>query len=142
MSVMNGALRRPNGKIRRGISRREVVELAEACYRADPAGSISIARLCRIVGLSERGLRNAFYDVRGMSPKRSMLRDRLQGVRRALRNQRARDTTVTSVATDHGFYELGRFAGAYKELFGEVPSETLRGAANSPWITAARERQL
>ena len=137
---MNAALRRPNRKIRRVISRRDVVELAEACYRADPAGSISIARLCRIVGLSERGLRNAFYDVRGMSPKRSLLRDRLHGVRRALRNQRARDTTVTSVATDYGFYELGRFAGAYKELFGEAPSETLRGAANPPWITGARER--
>ena len=70
-----------------------------------------------------------------------MLRDRLQGVRRALRNQRAKDTTVTSVATGYGFYELGRFAGAYKELFGEVPSETLRGAANPPWMTGARERQ-
>lgn len=139
---MNAALGRPNRKIRRGTSRLEVVELAEACYRANPAASISIARLCRVVGLSERGLRNAFYDVRGMSPKRSMLRDRLEGVRRALRNQRARDTTVTSVATDHGFYELGRFAGAYKELFGEAPSETLRGTANPPWIAGAPERQL
>jgi transcriptional regulator GlxA family with amidase domain len=125
---MDAAFDQRGSKERRGISRREVVELAEACYRAHPGASIS--RLCRVVGLSERGLRNAFYDVRGMSPKQCMLRERLQGVRRALRDRTVKDMTVTSVATDYGFYELGRFAGAYKQLFGEAPSATLRGAGN------------
>jgi AraC family ethanolamine operon transcriptional activator len=69
-----------------------------------------------------------------------MLRDRLQGVRHALRNRHASGTTVTSVATDYGFYELGRFAGAYKELFGEAPSDTLRGTGKPLWMTGASER--
>ena len=94
-----------------------------------------------MVGLSERGLRNAFYDVRGMSPKQCMLQERLQSVRRVLRNRTVKGTTVTSVATDYGFYELGRFAGAYKQLFGEAPSATLRGAAKPHWINGAPERQ-
>jgi len=127
---MDAALERRASKTHRGISRRDVVELAEAWYRAHPGESISIPRLCRVVGLSERGLRNAFYDVRGMSPTQCMLRERLQGVRRALRDRTVKDMTVTSVATDYGFYELGRFAGAYKQLFGEAPSATLRGAGN------------
>lgn len=139
---MNPAVRQT---FRRGrpitISRREVVELAEACCRANPGTSIPIAQLCRLVGLSERGLRNAFYDVRGMSPKQSMLRERLHNVRRVLSDRTAGDATVTSVATDYGFYELGRFAGAYKQLFGEAPSETLR-AGKPHWINAAPERQL
>jgi AraC family ethanolamine operon transcriptional activator len=38
---------------------------------------------------------------------------------------RARDT-VTNVALELGFTELGRFAGKYQALFGEKPSQTLR----------------
>ena len=86
-----------------------------------------VASLCRLVGLSERGLRNAFYDVYGMSPKRWMLAQRLQRVRFALEHAGGASNTVTSIATNHGFYELGRFAAAYKAAFGEAPSETLRG---------------
>ena len=105
------------------------MQRAEAYARAHASTPVSIARLCRVVGLSERGLRNAFYGVRGMSPKRCMLAERLEGVRRALADAPARPGTVTGVAMRYGFYELGRFAGTYKDAFGESPSETLQGAS-------------
>jgi transcriptional regulator GlxA family with amidase domain len=110
-------------------SRRAVVERAEAYLRADAGNRVPLARICRLLGLSERGLRNAFYDVRGMSPQRYMRAERLEEARRALRQSDGRPTTVTGVATRYGFYELGRFAVTYRNAFGEAPSETLRGAS-------------
>jgi AraC family ethanolamine operon transcriptional activator len=110
----------------------ELVEQAEAYLRAHIDTRVPLARLSRHLGLSERGLRNAFYDVRGLSPTRSMLAQRLEGARRALSQASGRPTTVTGVATDFGFYELGRFAAAYRQAFGEAPSETLRGATRKP----------
>jgi AraC-like DNA-binding protein len=110
-------------------SRRDVVERAEAYLRADAGGRVPLAKVCRLLGLSERGLRNAFYDVRGMSPQRYMRAERLEKVRRELSRNTGRSTTVTGVATRHGFYELGRFAATYRHAFGEAPSETLRASA-------------
>jgi AraC family ethanolamine operon transcriptional activator len=110
-------------------SREDVVECAESYVRAHPATPTSMATLCRVVGRSERGLRKAFYDVRGMSPKRCLLAERLRGVRQALSNDGVGAISVTGVATAYGFYELGRFAGIYKREFGEAPSETLRAAS-------------
>jgi transcriptional regulator GlxA family with amidase domain len=82
--------------------------------RPNVGSQVPLSRLCRIVGLSERGLRNAFYDVRGIAPKRSLLAQRLQGVRRALRNSTARSNTGTNIATEFGFNELGRLAAIYR----------------------------
>jgi AraC family ethanolamine operon transcriptional activator len=115
------------GRLSAMTSQQEVVELAEAYLRAHMSTPVPVSRLCRLVGLSERGLRNAFYGVHGMSPKRWMLAERLQGARRALSHKSTRGITVTGVATDYGFYELGRFSATYKERFGEAPSQTLRG---------------
>jgi transcriptional regulator GlxA family with amidase domain len=108
-------------------SQEQAVERAEAYLRAHTVSRVPLSRLCQIVGLSERGLRNAFYGVRGMSPKRSILAARLRDVRSALSHSDTTETTVARIATEYGFYELGRFAATYKEAFGEAPSETLRG---------------
>jgi AraC-like DNA-binding protein len=50
---------------------------------------------------------------------------RMHLVRRALLSADRSKATVTSIVTDHGFWELGRFSVAYRALFGEAPSETL-----------------
>jgi transcriptional regulator GlxA family with amidase domain len=105
----------------------EIVERAEQLLRTRATEPIPIAHLSLLVGVSERGLRNAFNAVRGMSPKRFVIHDRLNEVRRALSEPRATHSTVTDIATEHGFFELGRFAGRYKAVFGETPSKTLRG---------------
>lgn len=110
-------------------SRLEAVERALVYSRAHAGAPVPISRLCRVVGLSERSLRNAFHRVRGTSPKQCLLAERLREARRALSETADRPTTVTDVATRFGFYELGRFAVTYRKVFGERPSDTLRGAS-------------
>ena len=70
-------------------SRMEIVERAEQLLRDRATEPIPIAHLSLLVGVSERGLRNAFNAVRGMSPKRFVIHDRLNEVRRALSDPRA-----------------------------------------------------
>jgi transcriptional regulator GlxA family with amidase domain len=116
------------------VSRRQIVEQVEAFLNARRSQTVPIAHLCHVVGVSERSLRNAFYDVRGMSPKQCVMRTRLDEVRRALRDARG---NVTTIATNYGFFELGRFAGAYKAVYGETPSETLRRSATASEMARA-----
>ena len=111
-------------------ARKAIVERAEQLLR-DRSEPLPIAHLSMLVGVSERGLRNAFNAVRGMSPKRFAIHDRLNEVRRALSDPHAPNATVTHIATEHGFFELGRFAGRYKAVFGETPSETLRSHSSA-----------
>ena len=107
------------------------MERAETYVRRHLDSPIPLSELCRVVGLSERALRNAFYGVHGVSPKRWILTERLLRIQSALSQPRSVALTVTSVAADHGFYQLGRFAGLYRRKFGERPSETLRAASKA-----------
>jgi AraC family ethanolamine operon transcriptional activator len=106
-------------------SRRHVFDVAEAFIKANISSPIELKHLCRLTRVSERTVRNAFHEGCGMSPKQFLLRARLNHVRETLR-ELGSQVTVTTVATDCGFSELGRFAGRYKATFGEYPSDTLR----------------
>ena len=110
-------------------SRRDLVARAVSLLREHVTDPVTMAELSRQAGVSERTLRAAFHDVIGLSPKQYAIAERLQAARHALYEAAPGTTTVTDVATAYGFYELGRFAGRYRETFGEVPSRTLHHVA-------------
>ena len=110
---------------------REAVRRAEEFLLAHLDTPVPMSRLSGLVGLSERGLRNAFYSVRGASPKKWMAAQRLQGARHTLSGDWSETCTVTRVAATYGFYQLGRFAALYRRTFGEAPSDTLRSNRKS-----------
>ena len=85
-----------------------------------------LAELCMAIGASERTLRMHCQNHLGMSPHRYLWLRRMHLVRRALVLADPSITTVTNVANNFGFAELGRFAVAYRKLFSELPSMTLR----------------
>jgi AraC-like DNA-binding protein len=123
---MNATTVRPARPSRARISRPQIVDRLEQFLRDHVDEPIQLAQLCDATGVSERSLRNACHAVCGTSPKRYLTRRRMEAVREALAAARP-GATVTRIATDYGFFELGRFAATYSSLFGERPSQTLRG---------------
>ena len=86
---------------------------------------ITLGRLCKVAGVGGRALAKIFESRRRMSPMHYVMERRLAAVHvRLLRSSTADE--VTKIATDLGFTHLGRFAIAYRETFGESPSQTLR----------------
>ena len=111
--------------VREPSRRHQIVRRAAELLRRHGADGIRIRDVSRAAGISERALRNAFHREIGLSPKQYEMRERLTAARQALCDVHAHDT-VTSIASAHGFLELGRFAGRYKHAFGESPSQTIR----------------
>jgi AraC-like DNA-binding protein len=90
-----------------------------------PDEPLYLSEICAAIGVSERTLRDCCQDHLGMGPHRYLWLRRMHLTRRALREAHSARTTVTDIATAHGFWELGRFAVEYRTLFDELPSATL-----------------
>lgn len=103
-----------------------IVAKFEEFLAANPDRAIYLTEICAATGTSERTLRAACEEHLGMGPIRFLTLRRMHLVRRALLRASASETNVTRIVTDQGFWELGRFSVAYRALFGEMPSETLR----------------
>jgi AraC-like DNA-binding protein len=103
----------------------DLVEQAERLALAHIDEPLHISTLCRTLEISERTLRKAFHKIHGLPPCRRLRMLRLSEARRALLAADYRRVTVTEIATEFGFLELGRFSVEYRKVFGESPSQTL-----------------
>jgi AraC-like DNA-binding protein len=114
---------------------RRIEEWIDAHY-ADPIGLMDLARAG---GIGVRSVQLAFQRLRGHSPMESVLQRRLRHARQRLGSGEL-GLSVTKVATDCGFYNLGRFSVRYRQMFGESPSQTLLrncGAIGSPHLVCS-----
>ena len=104
------------------------VRRAIEAMRSTPARDFTVSELAAIAGVSGRTLQRQFQAFLGKTPV-AVLRDvRLECARRALLRGSPR-TTITDVALRCGFLHLGRFSIAYREAYGEQPSQTLKRQA-------------
>ncbi|AGZ42472.1 AraC family transcriptional regulator [Actinoplanes friuliensis] len=93
---------------------------------AEPGRSFTAAELAGIAGVGIRVLQESFRQHVGVPPLTYLRRLRLEGVHAELSRAGPDQISVSEVATRWGFTHLGRFAGAYRERYGETPSQTLR----------------
>jgi AraC-like DNA-binding protein len=82
--------------------------------------------VCVKLAVSVRTLRQCCQDYYGIGPKRYLLLRRLHLAHRALLVANDASAQVTAIATQYGFWELGRFSVAYRHMFGESPRTTLQ----------------
>lgn len=105
---------------------RQIVARLERAVEERPEEMLSLSAICAAVGVAERTLNLACQEFLGQGAMQYARGRRLDLVRLRLLASDPAQTQVTSVAVHYGFWELGRFAQAYRLRFGERPSETLR----------------
>jgi AraC-like DNA-binding protein len=85
---------------------------------------LSISAIARAAFASQSTLYRAFHEVLNETPQSFVRKMRLNRIRHDLATEKEARCTITLLANRWGVGELGRFAGWYRELFGELPSET------------------
>ena len=86
---------------------------------------VYLAEICAAIGASERTLRTCCHEYLGMGPIHYLWLRRMHLAHQALLCADPVSATVTGIATEFGFWELGRFSVEYRTLFGETPSASL-----------------
>ena len=102
------------------------VRRAEEYINQNLANHISLEDLVEICGVSGRSLYNGFKRFRATTPMRFLKDRRLAAARDRLKTMDPSRESVTAIALDCGFTHLSRFAQDYRQMFGELPSETGR----------------
>lgn len=107
-----------------GIAPRHV-RRAEDFIEAHAHEPIGIDDISRVAGVSVRTLHKGFRDFRDTSPMEFLRSVRMERAHRDLL-EAGPGICVTEIATRWGFFQFGRFAGRYRDRYGEPPSATLR----------------
>jgi AraC family transcriptional regulator, ethanolamine operon transcriptional activator len=109
-----------------------IVKIAEDYALSHTDEPLYVSDLCRVAAVSERTLEYAFKEMMGLTPVTYLIRLRLHRVRQALLAATQGSTTVSAEALNWGFWHFGEFSRAYKDCFGELPSDTLRRKPSAP----------
>jgi AraC family ethanolamine operon transcriptional activator len=104
------------------VDRHRAARRAADFIHAHCSEEVSISGLCEATGTNRRTLHLGFMELYGIPPMKYLQALRLCKVRHHLLRSQDPNLKVTDIATSWGFNHLGRFAGAYRAFFGELPS--------------------
>jgi AraC-like DNA-binding protein len=105
-----------------------LVRNAVRIIEAHAARDLGLAELAQECGVTSRTLQYAFRHHLGCTPSDYLRRVRLDLVRQALRDGSVR--TVSDAAAMFGFFNPGRLASEYRQVFDENPRQTLQRSAS------------
>ncbi|RPE66988.1 AraC-like DNA-binding protein [Pacificibacter maritimus] len=102
-----------------------MVRQAEEYIIEHAADAPTLAEVANTLGISVRNLSMNFKKFRGCTLGQFLKEQRLQAARRELRAG-GQGRTVGQIAASLSYIHMGEFAKAYRERFGERPSDTLK----------------
>lgn len=106
--------------------RAEVVRRSRNLVLGAQGEPVTVLDLCRVCRLSRRALQASFLRETGVTPLVYMRALRLNEVRAKLASSSREELSIGAAAARFAFYHLSHFATDYRNLFGELPSETPR----------------
>jgi AraC family transcriptional regulator, ethanolamine operon transcriptional activator len=104
----------------------EIVRRSERILREHAEEPKTVLDLCVALRCSRRTLQTSFQRVANVTPVEYLRALRLNGVRRLLRSTSQDELMVGDAAAQWGFTHPSYFAREYRDLFGELPSQTPR----------------
>jgi len=84
----------------------------------------SVQQICENTQVPERTVRRLIRNKYSLSPKNYLNNLRLNEVRKGLKKD-SDHANVFQIASEYNFWHMGQFSRDYKQLFRELPSETL-----------------
>jgi AraC-like DNA-binding protein len=128
--IMSGSSNDAAADIGTRVRQRQLLlKRADTYLRSNVGQPYDSKALARAVGTTARNLQIHFQQAYGITPGEWARCVALHRVRDSLRCADAARFTVEGLARECGFTHMGRFARYYTELFGELPSVTLRKAS-------------
>lgn len=106
--------------------RAKLIAQAEQEMLASFEKPLTLKQLAQKLGSSSSALSYGFKELFGISPMRYLKVRRLNALRQRLKASYPDDCTITMLANQFGFWSAGHFARDYKDMFEELPSQTLR----------------
>ena len=92
---------------------------------SEPLQSLTVSSVVSNIHASSRSIQYCFSELLGMSPKKYLVRLRLNEIRKELNQSSPNEKTITNIANKYGVVNIGRFKQDYENFFNETPRETL-----------------
>jgi AraC family transcriptional regulator, ethanolamine operon transcriptional activator len=110
------------------MNRAKIVKQVEDYMMDHIDQPLTLKDICQAVYSSRTPVFSAFQEVFGLGPMEYLKVQRLHTVRRMLKVADPKTDSVTAIAQKYGFWSAGHFTRDYKQMFGELPSKTLKRA--------------
>ncbi|WP_179402485.1 helix-turn-helix domain-containing protein [Burkholderia guangdongensis] len=104
----------------------DIVRRCERLVQEHADRPLTVLDLCTHLRCSRRTLQTSFQRVANVTPVEYLRSIRLNAVRQLLRSTNAGELLIGDAAAHWGFTHLSYFAREYRDLFGELPSQTQR----------------